>query len=638
MNSPRKLAAVLAADVVGYSRQTGLDEEGTLQRLRDLRNELIDPTTTQHRGRVVKTMGDGFLIEFASAVDAVRCAIAIQRGALVRNVDVAAEWRIELRIGINVGDVVVEGDDLLGDGVNVAARLEGIAEPGGICVSESAFQQVRDKLDVKFTDGGPKSLKNIARPVRVYSVTVSEGKPTKTGARAIRLAPTRRGAVAVVAGMVVVVAAVAIVWFAPWRSRTESAPEVRAALTLPSKPSIAVLPFENMSGDPEQAYFADGMTEDLITDLSKVAGLFVIARNSTFAYKGKARDVREIARTLGVRYVLEGSVRRAGGDVRVNAQLIDGANGGHLWAERYDGDLQNIFGLQDKVTRSVVAALSVELTRDDTVRVSHRGTENAQAYDVYLRGWQHYLRQTPENFRIAIVEFKKAAELDPKYGRAYAALAATYWEASRRYWDIALGFSSNHVALQQAEQYLRKAMRDPTPLAHQVASAMLLQSQEHREAIAEAERAIKADPNDADGYIALAGVLSFAGRGSEALEFVERAMRLNPLYPPRYLYQQGLAQFSIQRFDTSAASLERAMTLDPGDYWSQRLLLSTYGLLGRREQASKLVQAMKSNDKRGKMAYYDPLTIKGITYWHPFANAADADRFADGLRKAGLPE
>ncbi|MGZ3557712.1 MAG: tetratricopeptide repeat protein, partial [Thermodesulfobacteriota bacterium] len=450
----------------------------------------------------------------------------------------------------------------------------------------------------------------------------------------------RRATIGLVIVVIVALAAVAIwqLYFRPTRPPVEVASREKMAYPLPDKPSIAVLPFVNMGGDPEQAYFADGMTEDLITDLSKVAGLFVIARNSTFVYKGKATDVREVAKTLGVRYVLEGSVRRSGTQVRVNAQLIDATTGGHVWADRYDGDLKNIFAFQDKVTRNVVAALSVELTKDDRERVARKGTENAQAYDVFLKGWQHYLRQTPEDFRAAIVEFKKTVELDPKYGRAYAALAATYWEAYTRYWGVALGFSRGGETHFQAEQFLTKAMRDPTPLAHQVASAMFLHKQQHDEAIAEAKRAIASDPNDADGYVALANALSFTGKPSEALELVGRAIRLNPHYPPYYLYQLGLAQFGLKRLDEAATSLERALTLNRDDYWSQRLLLATYGLLGRRADAGKLLETIKRNEKRGQIASMDPLTIRAVTYWYSFSERADVERFAEGLRKAGVPE
>jgi adenylate cyclase len=329
-------------------------------------------------------------------------------------------------------------------------------------------------------------------------------------------------------------------------------------------------------------------------------------------------------------------VRRSGESVRVNAQLIDAASGAHVWADRYDGELKNIFGLQDTITRSVVKALSVELTKDESDRVAKRGTGNVQAYDMVLKGWEHYLRQTPEEFRAAIGDFKKAIELDPTYGRAHAALAAIYWEIYTRYWGPALGLSRD--TQYDAEQALAKAMRDPTPLAHQVSSAMLLHAQQHDDAIAEAKRAVSSDPNDADGYVALAGALSFAGRPAEALEAVDRAMRLNPHYPSSYLYQRGLAQFGLNRLDEAAASLEAAVAQNREDYWSQRLLLAIYGLQGRRADAERLVEAMKGKDRRGRYASYDPLSIRAITFWYPFAKPNDGKRFASGLAKAGVPD
>src|SRR6516165_8965599 len=344
MSVPRKLAAILAADVAGYSRLTGLDEEGTLERLRNLRRELINPAVSLHRGRVVKTMGDGILIEFLSVVDAVRCALDVQRGMDRRNADVPTEKRIEFRVGINVGDVVVEGEDLLGDSVNVAARLEGIAEPGGICISETAYQQVRDKVDVRFQDVGEQQLKNIPRPVRAYQV---------------------------------------------WPSG--AAASLRLTLPLPDKPSIAVLPFKNMSGDPEQEYFADGVVEEIITALSRFRQLFVIARNSSFTYKDRAVDVKQVGRELGVRYVLEGSVRRSADRVHVTGQLIDAATGAHLWADRFDGALEDIFDLQDQLTASVVGAIIPKLEEAEIDRAKRKPPENLDAYDYYLRGMaSHY--------------------------------------------------------------------------------------------------------------------------------------------------------------------------------------------------------------------------------------------------------
>jgi adenylate cyclase len=638
----RKLSAILSADVKGYSRLMGEDEEWTVRTL-DTFKGVMKTLIPQHHGRVVDSPGDNLLAEFASVVDAVKAAVEIQQVLRAKNSLLPENRRMEFRIGINLGDVIEEGERIFGDGVNIAARLEGLAEAGGICISGSVFEQIENKLPLYYDYLGEHEVKNITRPVRVYRALMDNGVVKEMGARPKASGQGQKITVFGLIGTLVIISGIALWQYAqrpssPTPQVVEKANPQKMAFSLPDKPSIAVLPFVNMSADPEQAYFADGITEDLITDLSKVAGLFVIARNSTFVYKGKAIDIREVAKTLGVRYVLEGSVRRSGDEIRVNAQLIDATTGGHVWADRYDGDLKNIFALQDKVTRHVVTVLAVELTKDDRERVARRGTENAQAYDVFLKGWQHYLRQTPEDFRAAIIQFKKAAELDPEYGRAYAALAATYWEASTRYWGVTLGFSSKNDAQFQAEQFLAKALRDPTPLAHQVASAMLLQARQHDEAIEEAKRAIAGDPNDADGYVALAAVFSFSGKPREALELLDRAMRLNPHYPSHYLYQFGLSQFGMQRLEDAAASLQRALTLSHDDYWSQRLLLAIYGLLGHRADASRLLDTIREQDKRGKISYYDPLTVRAITYWYPFANQPDAERFAEGLRNAGVPE
>ncbi len=635
----QRLAAILVADVAGYSRLMAADERGTLAAF-EVARAVFGAHTESHQGRIFATGGDSVLAVFEIATGAVLAAVEAQRELEAASIGMPEDRRMRFRIGIHLGDVFEKADgDVYGDGVNIAARLEGLADPGGITVSESVRTAVRGKVEVKFEDRGEQAVRNIPEPVRTYAIRLEpDGPPSASIAPAPGSRWIRRAAVAVAAAAGLAIAIGAMVWRAPGGSGIETAPAAQAPLTLPSRPSIAVLPFDNLSGDPAQAYFADGLTEDLITDLSKVAGLFVIARNSTFAYKGKAQDIREVAKALGVRFVLEGSVRRSGNDLRINAQLIDATSGGHVWADRYDGDLKNVFELQDKVTRNVVAALSVELTKDDKARVTRRGTENAQAYDVFLKGWQHYLRQTPEDFRAAIDHFDKAVELDPKYGRAYAALAATYWEAYTRYWLVPLGMRNPHAVLSQAERFLGKAMVDPTPLAHQVASAMRLHAQQHDDAIAEAKRGIASDPNDPDGYVAMANVLSFTGKPREAFELVERAIRLNPHYPPHYLYQLALAQFGMNRLDEAAASLERALARNGDDYWSQRLLLAIYGLLDRREDAAKLIAAIKGKDQRGRAASFDPLTIKAVAYWHPYANPDDAERFAGGLRKAGVPD
>ena len=628
----RKLAAILEADMVGYSRLMAADEVGTLARQKAHLGEAIAPRIAEYGGRIVKTTGDGVLAEFSSVVDAVRCAVNVQLAMTEREAGVPEERRIAYRIGVNLGDIIEDDDDIYGDGVNIAARLEGLAEPGGICVSRTVYNHVKGKVASDFEDLGERRVKNIPEPLRVYRVRM---EPEAAGG-AIG-GPTRRvswkwPAAAVAAAALMAVAGAGL-WLRPWEPREEPASVERMAHPLPDKPSIAVLPFTNMSDDPAQEYFADGMTEDLITDLSKVSGLFVIARNSVFTYKGKAVKIRQVAEELGVRYVLEGSVRRVGQQVRINAQLIDAATGGHLWAERYDGSLSDVFGLQDQVARKIVAVLAVQLTAGEEQRVARKETEVPEAYDAFLQGWQHYLRQNPENFRKAISYFEKALELDPEYPRAYAALAATYWQSWKRFWSERVGLQRWHDARVEAEKFLEKAKRRPTSLTHQLAADMLSQRQRHEEAIAEAERAVALDPNDADSYMALAGALSLAGRPDEARQLVERAMRLNPHYPPSYLYQLGVAQFGTERFEKAAASLERATALNPDDRWSFRLLLATYGFLDRREEAAGVLETVDKN-----WFGLDPLTVRTAAFWHPFKEPADAERLAEGLRRAGVPD
>jgi TolB-like protein/class 3 adenylate cyclase/Flp pilus assembly protein TadD len=637
----QRLAAILAADAAGYSRLMEADEHATMQAL-DAAREVFRSEIEANHGHVVNMAGDSVLAIFDTAAGAVTAALAVQRALEAMPRTVVDGTGLRFRIGVHLGDVMEDADgDVHGDGVNIAARLQALADPGGIVVSEAVRGAVKTRVAATFDDRGPQTVKNMADRVHAFAVRIEPSPAPSAPAiapPARRLKP-RLGWLAAAGAVLVIVAGGIALWLRP-----SSAPPVTTAATssapvavpVSGKPSIAVLPFDNMSGDADKAYFADGITEDLITDLSKVGGLVVIARNSTFQYKGKAHDVRDIGKALNARYVLEGSVRRSGESVRVNAQLIDAASGAHVWAERYDGELKNIFGLQDTITRNVVKALAVELTQDDSARVAKRGTGNVQAYDMVLKGWDHYLKQTPDEFRAAIADFKKAAELDPTYSRAYAALAAIYWETYTRFWGIALGLSRDTQA--DAEQYLAKAMRDPTPLAHQVASAMLVHSRQHAEGIAEAQRAVASDPNDADGYVALAGALSFAGRPADALDAVEKAMRLNPHYPSSYAYQRGLALFGLNRLDEAAAALERALELNRGDYWSQRLLLAVYGLTSRQEDARRLIEAIKSSDRRGRGAAWDPLTIRAVTYWYPFAKPDDAKRFASGLAKAGVPD
>jgi len=463
----RRLAAILAVDVAGYSRLMGEDEEGTLAALRAIRREVGDPKITEHRGRIVKTTGDGLLVEFASVVDAVRCAVEVQREMVARNAAVPAGRRIEFRMGVNVGDIIIEEGDIFGDGVNIAARLEALAEPGGICISAAAHEQVRDKLDFSFEDMGEQQVKNIARPVRTHRIVVGSTTQPITAAAA---------------------------------TATE--------LPLPAKPSLAVLPFQNMSGDPEQEYFADGIVEEITTGISRLPWLFVIARNSSFTYKGKAVDVKQVARELGVRYVLEGSVRKAANRVRITAQLIDTTSGAHIWADRFDGALDDIFELQDQVASGVVGAIEPKLRQSEIERATRKPTESLDAYDLYLRALLGVHQLTSEGVENAIRQLERALEIDPSYGPA-AALAA-YCRARQ----VAHGWARRTpeleaVALHFARRAIDTGKDDPDALW--MAGQMIAQySGDHKAGAAAIERALLLNPNAALAWTAAVGCIFFS--------------------------------------------------------------------------------------------------------------------------------
>ncbi len=635
----RRLAAILTADVVGYSRLMGEDEAGTLARLEGLKADILDSLIAQHRGRLVKLMGDGFLVEFASVVDALSCALAWQEAVEVRASQVPKERAIRFRIGVNLGDVLVKGDDVYGDGVNMAARLQEVAEPGSVLVSRTVFNHAKGKVTAAFEDLGEHRLKNFAEPIRVYRV--SQERDVDYVAVAAKSAPQfrRLPVIAVTVGLLVI-AVGAAQWLKPWAPSEEPASVEAMAFPLPDKPSIAVLPFSNMSDDPNQDYFADGMTEDLITDLSKISGLFVISRNSSFSYKGQNVEVRQVAEDLGIRYVLEGSVRRAGDQVRVNAQLIDATTGGHLWADRYDGTISNIFALQDSVTRQIVDALAVSLTAEEKSKQRRPETADPRAYDAFLRGWEHYQKRTPEQYAKALKYFEKAIELDPDYGRAHAAMAWIYWNSSviRGDWYPVIGLGREEVK-ERTQVSLQKAMQDPTPLAYQVASQVLMWRGRFDEAISEAEKAVSLDRNDADSHAALAEALIRGGRPEEALQNVDQARRLDPNNQAWQTYLHGLAQFGMDQFDAAASSFERAIELDPETFAPDPLygwcspcepLAASYGHLGHSDDMQRMVETLQR--------YYSGYSIQAARYYWPYKKAADLERLLDGLRKAGVPE
>jgi adenylate cyclase len=489
-------------------------------------------------------MGDGALMEFASVVDAVECAAAIQAGVAERQASLPVDQRIAFRVGINIDDVIIEEGDIYGDGVNVAARLEGLAEPGGVCVARNVYNQVKDKVEFGFEPAGEHRVKNIPASVTVYRLVADPGPGASAGRVRHAGRSAWRWSVAAGAAAAVLIVAAGTGWWHRERA-AEGRGEVAAALSLPDKPSIAVLPFDNLSGDPDQEYFADGITEDLITDLSKTSGLFVIARNSSFRYKDTAVDPQQVARDLGVRYLLEGSVRRASDKVRINAQLIDATTSGHVWAERYDGSLAEVFALQDRVTRRIVDALAISLTAREQQAQGRAETAVPEAYDAFLKGWEHFQERTPEQYAKALKYFQQAVELDPAYARAHAAIASVYWMSWWEGWNPTLG-AGTYEAKNAAADHLERAMVDPTPLAYQVAAQMRLWEGRYDDAIAEAEQGVALDPNDADSRAMLAEVLIYIGKPEAALSAIEVARRLDPYNEARYAYLEGFARFGLR--------------------------------------------------------------------------------------------
>jgi len=543
----RRLAAILAADIAGYSRLIEADEEGTLERLKALRRELLDPKIAEHRGRIVKTTGDGMLVEFASVVDALRCAAEVQRALAETNAALPSEHRIAFRIGINVGDIVAEEGDIFGDGVNVAARLEGLAQPGGICVSARVQEDAAGRLDLNFQDIGEHQLKNITRPVRVFRVV--------TGAKAMPVpAPT---------------------------------------LALPDKPSIAVLRFANMSGDPEQEYFADGMAEEIITALSRIRWLFVIARNSTFTYKGQGIDVKQVGRELGVRYVLEGSVRKGGGRVRITAQLVEAETGAHLWADRFDGSLEDVFELQDKVALSVAGVIEPTLRAAETRRTATHPTADVTAYDLYLRALPIFYTLTKEGVLQALALLEQAIARDPNYGPALA------WAAMCHLWRYFDDWSDEPEATRRdgirlARRALEAAGDDASVLAN--AALVLAQFGEDIGAmIALVERSLALDPSSARGWYVSGLLRLWAGQPDLAIAHVENSLRLSPRERlGAHLSVIGTAHVLKREFDAAVAKLLVAIHERPTNPPPYRSLACCYAHMGRLEEAKEIVARLRS--------------------------------------------
>jgi TolB-like protein len=584
MPAVRRLAAILAADVAGYSRLMGADEEGTHERLRAHFAELIHPKIEEHRGRVVKNTGDGFLADFASVVDAVRCAVEMQRGMTYREPDIPEDLRIRFRMGVNLGDIIVESDDIFGDGVNVAARLEGLAEPGGVCVSRMVRDNVRDKVDYTFEDLGEQQVKNIARPVRAYRV------------RAVR----------------------------------DATPAVAPPLALPDKPSLVVLPFQNMSGDAEQEYFADGMVEEITTAIARVPWLFVIARNSAFTYKGKAVDVKQVARELGVRYVLGGSVRKGGNRVRITGQLIDTTTRAHIWADHFDGMLDDIFELQDQVASSVAGAIEPKLRRAEAERAGRKPTESLDAYDLYLRALAQNYKRTREGMAEAVRLAQLALERDPDYGPAMSLIAVSRGMQQLRHWIPHSGPEAEE-GVRLARQSIIAAGEDPTTLG---AGGLALShlTGDNIAALSAVDHAIGLNPNYANGFGIRALILAYLNRPEEAILSAHQAMRLSPLDPGMFGFCSALAlaHLELGRYEEGLRWAEESLRANIG-IPGMRQKLSLCGHLGRRDAAEECLRQLRE--------IHPEVTIAGISRGLPKGYSPELTaHFLEGLRKAGVPE
>jgi adenylate cyclase len=646
----RRLAAILAADVAGYSRLMGADEEGTLERLKAHRCELVDPKIREHRGRIVKTTGDGMLVEFPSVVDAVRCAVEVQRAMVDRNAEVPDDKRITFRIGVNLGDIIVDGDDIYGDGVNIAARLEALAEPGGICISRVVRDQIRDKLPYPFEDMGEQNVKNIARPVRADAISATAGASTPLVAAPAQPSPARRRISAqpvVIAVSVVAVIGIGVVTWWKWPGGNSStvpvqAPAVASPQSTPAvakapalRLSIVVLPFENLSKDPEQEYFADGITDDLTTDLSRIADSFVIARNTAFTYKGKSVDVKQIGHELGVRYVLEGSVRRTGDQIRVNVQLIDAGTGAHVWADRFDTDRANLPEAQEEITGRLARTLNLELVQATARRVELEKAVDPDARDLAMRGWAWWYRPASvANRQEAQRFFERALDVDPR------TIDATIGLARILVANVADGWSSSVQQDQaQAEQFLLESLeRDAnSSMAHFVMGVLRRTQNRLTESKTELETAIRLDRNDPPTYQQLGFTLMLMGQPEAGIPHIERAIRLN-LHEPSVAstyWTLGACHLLLGHLNEAVDLLGKARTANRRLWGSHLWLAGALGLNGDLDDArAALAEAIKLKPEINSLAQFGAQS----PYTNPAYMALRAKTLYVGLRRAGFLE
>ena len=613
----RRLAAIMFTDIVGFSRQMGANEARTL-RLLETHNQIIQKAVAEHHGMVIKTVGDAFLVDFPSVVHAVQCAQQIQAQFQTHNTDTAPPEQIHVRIGIHLGDIVQKDGDVFGDGVNIASRLQGLAEPDSICLSDVVYRDVAKKLDLGavVSLGRPK-LKNIAERFQVYTLLHEKPVGLRQHLQVQRLKLKQWRRMLQVATTMLLLVGVGII------GRYLYAPS-SSGLPLPDKPSIAVLPFSNMSGDPEQEYFSDGITEDLTSDLSQISSLFVIARNSAFTYKGKAVKVQEVSREMGVRYVLEGSVRKANEQVRITVQLIDATTGGHLWSERYDRPLTDIFALQDEIVQKIVTTLKIQLTLMEQGFLVRKRTDNLEAYDYVLRGMAAWLRYTKEANAQARQMFEQAVALDPQYAEAYTGLGFTYWLEWYTQWN------PDSQNLERTFELTQKAVAldDTIPTAHTVLGWVYLFKAQHEQAIAEMERTVSLAPNSADGYSSLGIVLAYAGRAGDGIELIEKAMRLDPRYPVQYESYLGHAYRIAGRYEEAIAAWKKVVSRIPNYFPAHIFLAATYSELGQNPEA----QAAAAEVLRISPSF----SVEAWAQRLPYKDSTAVERFLTSLRQAGL--
>ena len=627
----RKLSAIFSADVAGYSRLMGEDEAATVEAITTCR-EIMGGLIRQHRGRVVDSPGDNILAEFASVVDAVQCAVAVQKEFQARNAELPENRRMEFRIGINLGDVIEEEDRIYGDGVNIAARLEALADPGGICVSKTAFDHIETKLPLGYEYLGDQTVKNIARPVGAYRVLMEPRVTVAGEVEKKKAVPVGRRKAILAGGVALALVVIAaLIWNYYFRPPPmEVASVEKMAFPLPEKPSIAVLPFSNLSGDPTQDYIADGISENIISALSKISEMFVIASNSTFTYKGKPVKIQQVSEELGVRYVLEGSAQKIGKRVRITAQLIDATTGHHLWSEKYDRDLKDLFALQDEITQKIIVELQVKLTEGEQARVSHKSTTNLEAWSYAVRGLKLFERTSKENNAKAMELLERAVELDPGYVWAWVRLAWTHLVASKGWSQSPSESFKKAVEISQKALALDESDSD----VHALLGNVYLRQKRYEQAITEGEKSIALGPTNAQAHVLLAVSMNAVGRFDDAIELVKRAMRLHPYYPAYYLQWLGGAYRMTGRYEEALTVykqlLDRSLKGEFPAFAPHLFLAEVYAELGQEEKArTHAAEVLRLNPK---------FSLKWISKigTYEYKDPAHLERRLNALRKAGL--